>query len=142
MKYKDDERGHVFHSFIRDCCSELRVGHSVVVFFDYQYMELQKKYGDKLEIKYDERNEWWVCKLKDKNIIKKFIEEHKNEPIKEKKQGKKRHRACIYDIPLEECYELRQSGYTYKQLADKYGCGILTIIDRLRKYEEIMIENE
>lgn len=138
MKHKDDGRGHVFNSFIRDCCSELKRENSVVVFFDYQYMELQKIYKNKLDIKYDEVNEWWVCKLITNKKVEPIIE--KKEVIKEKKPRKKRHYECVYDIPLKECYELRQSGYTYQQLANKYGCGVNTILKRLDKYKEELLK--
>lgn len=40
---------------------------------------------------------------------------------------------------MKEIYELKSQGLTYKEIAEKYDCGIMTIIRRLKEYEEELV---
>lgn len=60
--------------------------------------------------------------------------EEKNIDFPEVNRGPKKKK-----IPMKEIYELKSQGLTYKEIAEKYDCGIMTIRRRLKEYEEELV---
>ena len=55
-----------YKKFMADACRLLEKGDVAYCYYEYQVNSLRKTYKSKLEVRYDERYEWWTCRLKKK----------------------------------------------------------------------------
>jgi len=110
---------YLFEEFIEQNKEELLTGETILCFYDYQLKVFQELYGDDLVCEYSKDNNWWECRLKNpfKYIKKKEIQR----PDRYK------------DVPVASILELKNKGYTIKQIAEKYSVSYSTIRRRLGK---------
>ena len=52
---------------------------------------------------------------------------------------KRKPRARIIELPIEEIYKLKSQDMSYRKIAEKYGCTYETIRQRLIEYEEELV---
>ena len=48
-----------------ECSRDLKKGLTVILFYYYQVEHIKEKFKDKVNITYNEANEWWEAKLND-----------------------------------------------------------------------------
>ena len=68
-----------------------------------------------------------------RQILIKYCEQNNLEIPKANKGPRKK------NLPMEKIYKLKKQEMTYKEIAEIYDCGIMTIIRRLKEYEEELV---
>lgn len=107
-----------FNLFIGETKHELNSGHTCLVFHKYQLEALQEIFGDNLEIEFNEKQKWWVCKLN-------------KSKLKLEKRGNRRK-----DITAEKILELKKEGYTYVQISHILKCSLQVIKKRMAEVKK------
>lgn len=120
-----EDENHAFKYFMKDCVNDLINGETIQVYYDYQLDELVNRFGADLTFTFNQEEKWWSCTLNgDRKSRKKY---------KTKKYKRARLRP---DITKEIVQELRNQGYTFKEIAKKLNCGISVIVGRLEEEDD------
>ena len=117
-----------YELYIRECKDKIRKGKVVYVYYNYQLEELKKEFGDKLVVNYDSKYDWWLCMgNKKKGNNSKYI------PVSKEKdgRGRRKYEMSRNDVDIEGVRKMRDSGYSLREIANKYKCSITTIYRRL-----------
>lgn len=138
--------------FMREVKQEIENKKRVFLYYDYQVKEIEREFGDRIEMRYSERHNWWFCELKGIKIecVKKKKNKKRKKEVKVKEQenkdinkvenrGRKKGYNLRDDVNAQDMFELKKEGYTIQGLANKYNCGKSTIVRRLKEYNESLL---
>ena len=120
-----------YRVFMRDVEKGLKRGESVYIYFEYQLREIMETYKDEgLRYEYSEKYEWWKCWLsKPKhNIVIVGAPKYETDGRRLSKGKKKARRPDITD---ELVRDMRERGYSIKEMSIKLKCSTSTIKRRL-----------